>query len=91
MKKYLSIRPEVTKHALAYTILVLGLSMIMFLFFAVWPNRIAQRYVILVLSSFYLFWGVIAHVKTEHLTLRVIAEYSAVSILGGMLLFFVTL
>lgn len=87
----LSIRPELTKHWLAYLILVFGLTMVIFGFFAVWPNKVAQRYMILVLSAFYLFWGMLAHVKTERLTFRVIAEYVAITLLGGFLLLLVSL
>lgn len=87
----LSIRPELAKHALAYAILVIGFSLIVTGFFAVWPNRVAQRYMILILAAFYFAWSMITHVKTEHLTGRVIVEYVAVAFLGALLLLVVTL
>jgi len=65
--------------------------MIIFGFFAVWPNKVAQRYMILILSAFYLFWGMLAHVKTRKFTIRVIAEYIGITLLGGSLLLVVSL
>lgn len=87
----LSIRPELARHAIAYAILVIGFGIIVTGFFAVWPNRVAQRYMILILSAFYLAWSMITHVKTEHLTTRVIAEYVAVAAFGALVLLVVTL
>lgn len=87
----LSIRPELAKHWIAYLILIFGLTMIIFGFFAVWPNKVAQRYMILILSAFYLFWGMLAHVKTRKFTIRVIAEYIGITLLGGSLLLVVSL
>ncbi len=83
-------RKEFLHHYLAYTILILALALIVLSFFTVWPNIIAQRYLILILSAFYFMWGVISHTKTDHITTKVIVEYLAVSVLAGLLLSLVT-
>jgi hypothetical protein len=91
MMRRLSIRPELAKHTIAYLILVTGLTLIVFGFLAVWPNRVAQRYMVLILCAFYLAWGMLTHVKTNKLTLRVIAEYVGITLLGGLILLVVSL
>jgi hypothetical protein len=83
-------RKEFLQHALAYSILIGGLAAIIFGFMVVWPNRIAERYLIMILAAFYFMWGVIAHVKTEHLTWKVVFEYLVVSLLAAVLLSVVT-
>ncbi len=83
-------RKEFLTHALAYSVLLGGLVLIIFGFMTVWPNRIAQRYLIMILAAFYFMWGVIAHVKTDHLSGRVLAEYLIVSVLAALLLSIVT-
>lgn len=83
-------KKEFLQHYLAYSILLLGLLMIIISFFGVWPNRLAQRYLILILVAFYFMWGVISHTKTDHLTTRVIFEYLIVAVLAGLLLSLVT-
>lgn len=83
-------RKEFLHHYIAYSILIAALAAVVLAFFAVWPNQIAQRYLILILSAFYFMWGVLAHTKTEHLTYRVIGEYLAISVLAGLLLSLVT-
>lgn len=82
---------ELLKHKLAYSILLLGLLMFTFYFFAVWPNRVYQRTLILGFSLFYFLWGIMVHVKSKSINKRVVMEYLAVSLLIGSLLFLITL
>lgn len=83
-------RKEFLKHAIAYTILILALLLIILSFFAAWPNIIAERYLVLIMVAFYFMWGIIFHTKTARLTTRVILEYLSVSLLAGALLLLVT-
>lgn len=82
---------EIKRHKYAYTILVMGLLTAITAFFGFWPDRFAQRMVILGLGIFYFIWGITTHVKTTHLTNDVIAEYAGASILGMIILFLLTL
>lgn len=83
-------RHELFKHRLSYVILIAVLVCFLFLFFAVWPNRAAQRVLIAVLMIFYTMWGISTHLKTDHITKQVVYEYAAISTLSGLLLFLVT-
>ncbi len=83
-------RKEFIKHKLAYIILFIFLSLAIFLFFAVWPDRVFQRYLIALMAMFYFFWGIISHVKTKKISRQVIFEYFGVSLLAGLLLLLVT-
>ncbi|MFH2118525.1 MAG: hypothetical protein ABII10_02220 [Candidatus Paceibacterota bacterium] len=80
-----------TSHKFAYAILLIGIGAFLFYFYAVWPNRVAQRLSSLIFAIFYFFWGIATHIKTRHLTSRVVAEYFAVSLLIGLLLFLITI
>jgi hypothetical protein len=61
------------------------------LFIYTWPNHEYQRLVVVGLSSFYFLWGVVTHLKSQRITMRVIGEYAAMSLLSGGLLYFLTL
>ncbi|MEN8253347.1 MAG: hypothetical protein ABFQ62_03160 [Patescibacteria group bacterium] len=84
-------KEEFIKHKIAYIVLALGLVIIGILFFAVWPSRDWQRVVALVLTLFYFLWGVITHLKADHITRLVIMEYLGVAIMAGFLLVLITL
>jgi hypothetical protein len=43
------------------------------------------------MSVFYLFWGIVHHLKTNRLTKKVVLEYLGVSVLAGCLMFLITL
>jgi FtsH-binding integral membrane protein len=78
------------QHRLAYAVLILFMALAGFLFLAVWPDRIYQRYLILVMMAFYFFWGLVTHFKTDKLNSKIFLEYLGVSLLAGLLLFLVT-
>lgn len=84
-------KEEFFKHALAYTILFTGLSLLVILFLAAWPNKAMQQLVILALVAFYSIWGIVTHLHHQYLTKRVAAEYLGMAFLAGMLLFLITL
>lgn len=79
-------KEELLKHKLAYTLLALGLTLIVSLFLLVWPNRAYQKILIGVLGLFYFIWGVVTHTKSDRITLRIIMEYGLISLLASLLL-----
>lgn len=82
---------EFIRHKLAYLLLSLFLLGFTLAFFASWPNHHLQRWLIIGLIVGYSLWGSLAHVKASHLTKRVFFEYLAMSLLGGSMLFLITL
>ncbi len=81
---------EILKHKWAYLVLILFLGVCGFLFLAVWPDRSYQRYLIALMTTFYFFWGILTHFKSEAITKKIVLEYLGVSLLAGVLLFLVT-
>ena len=84
-------KQEFLKHKLAYIVLVLFLFLIAFLFLAAWPDIVYQRYLILMASTFYFFWGMINHFKEKKITKKIVLEYVGISVLAGSLMFLITL
>lgn len=84
-------KKEILKHKLAYGILLVALFTFTLGFFAVWPDRVRQRTLIIGFSFFYFIWGLVTHVKSRKLNQQVFMEYLATSLLVGVLLFLVTL
>ena len=84
-------RREILKHKLAYGLLLVALLTFALGFFAVWPDRIKQRMLVVGFSFFYFVWGLVTHVKSRKLTQPIFMEYLATSLLVGVLLFLVTL
>lgn len=82
---------ELLNHKLSYSALILFLSLAGFLFFAAWPDRSYQRYLIVFLSVFYLFWGVVVHLKRKELSSQIFLEYLGASVLAGSILYLITL
>ena len=83
-------RKEFIKHKLAYSILAAVLLSVIFLFFAVWPSLVLQRFLAVFLAVFYFIWGLFTHFKTETLTTKVVTEYLAVSFMAGGMLLLIT-
>jgi len=84
-------KQHVKHHLIAYAILILGLILAAGAYVYVWPNHQLMRLVALVMVGFYFIWGVSTHVKTRHITTRVVYEYATVSLLAGLALILVTL
>jgi hypothetical protein len=84
-------RKLLARHKLAYSLLIAGLSFFSFLIYTAWPNRVAQRNLIMALVGFYFLWGSLTHFKSYKLTIRVVLEYLGVSLLAGLLLILITL
>jgi len=82
---------ELIKSKLSYFSLVLFLGLSIVLFLAVWPDVFYQRYLILLMSVFYFFWGVIFHLKTHQFSQRIVLEYLGISVLAGLMLFLITI
>lgn len=78
-------------HYASYGVLVVGLLLAAVGFMAVWPDRWYQRLVIAALLLYYISWGVVTHLLAHHLTKRVFYEYIGIALLGGSLLFLITL
>ncbi len=79
------------KLKLAYLFLILFLVLVILLFSAVWPDIVYQRYLILLMTVFYFFWGIIVHLKLDQLTKKIVLEYLGVSLLAGLMVFLITL
>jgi hypothetical protein len=79
------------KHRFAYLVLLLGIAAFLFYFYAVWPNRVAQRLSSVIFVVFYFLWGIITHLRAHQLGKRIFAEYFTISLLVGLLLLLVTL
>jgi len=77
-------------HKIAYITLVISLFLFVLMFLQVWPNRTYQRLLIIGLCLFYFIWGVVVHVKDRHINKKIILEYSAVSLLAGLILTLLT-
>jgi len=82
---------EFKTHQRAYLVLIGGLISLTLAFLGVWPSRVWQRVVVLMMCFFYFGWGVITHFKTEHLTWEIVLEYLGVSILAGVSIILLTL
>jgi len=81
---------QLKHHLIAYTILIILLVILSALYMRVWPNRLLMRVMSLVFGGVYFFWGVIAHVKTKRISVRVVYEYATVSLLVSLALLLVT-
>lgn len=82
---------EFSQHRWAYIFLVVVMIIATLMFMAVWPSRTGQRLVGVGVALFYLSWGLFTHWRAKHISRHVIYEYVAVALLGGLLLFMVTL
>jgi hypothetical protein len=78
------------KSKVSYLILIVFLVLIVVLFFYFQYERIYRRYLVLLMSVFYFFWGIITQLKQGKLSKRVILEYLGVSFLAGLLLLLIT-
>jgi hypothetical protein len=82
---------ELMKSKFSYLSLIIFLVLASFMFLVVWPDVHYQRYLILLISVFYFFWGLIFHLKTDQFSKKIILEYLAISILAGSMLFLITI
>ncbi len=82
---------ELFSHKLSYATLIIFLGLAGFLFLAAWPDRAYQRYLTVFLSVFYLFWGVVVHLKRKELSSQIFFEYLGASVLAGSILYLITL
>lgn len=82
---------ELRHHKFAYSFLVIGLVTAILLFLGAWPNRPLQRVIALGLATYYMLWGILTHLKNNHINKRVLLEYVAVGGLAGILLLLVTI
>ncbi len=83
-------KTEFLKYKWAYFILIAVLLVYVFVFFALWPNLMWQRYLTVLLAFFYFLWGVISHSQKKTINKIIILEYFIVSVLGGVMLFLIT-
>lgn len=83
--------PELKRHALAYTLLVIGLLVGAAAFLLAWPDKTYLRLVILGIGVMYVTWGVLTHLKTKRITSLVVWEYVAMASIACVLLLLLTL
>jgi hypothetical protein len=81
---------EIKTHPVAYIILVTLLTLFVVAFLAAWPNHALQRMVAVGMGATYMIWGLLTHLKTSHVTRRVVVEYVVVGLLASLLLVLVT-
>ncbi len=84
------LKRELSEHKLSYTVLILFFLVSGFLFLAAWPDVAYQRYLIGLISFFYLFWGVIINIKRKRFNQQVFFEYLGVAFFAGILLMLIT-
>ena len=77
---------EIREHKLAYFVLVLAIVIFVVTFLHAWPDRSQQKMIAVTMSTFYFFWGTLVHKVSNHINVKVIFEYLAVSILSASLL-----
>ncbi len=77
---------EIKTHKLAYTVLIVALLSFVITFLHAWPDRSQQKMVVITMSTFYFFWGIMVHKASNHINAKVVFEYLAVSILSASLL-----
>ena len=84
-------KSQIKHHLVAYAVLIVGLVMGALAYVYVWPDHRLMKFVALGLVTFYFLWGIVTHVKTKHITTRVVYEYATISLLAGLALILVTL
>ncbi len=81
---------EFKSHKIAYIVLSTVLFILVLSFLHFWPDRVKQRIVAIIMSLFYLLWGIIVHSNSNHINSKIIFEYLAVSLLSGSILILLT-
>lgn len=82
---------EMLRHKLPYAVLALLVVVFVVLFIGAWPDRRAQRLLILAFSTSYLVWGITTHVRASRLTRGIFFEYLAMSVLAAVALLVITI
>lgn len=83
-------KPELEKHLLAYTALILGLGVFILAFLYFWPLMAILRILIVALGIYYVAWGALAHLKSDRVTKRIIMEYAGVAMIACSILMMLT-
>lgn len=81
---------EIKKHTIAYLCLLLLMAIFLGWIWYSWPNKVSERLGIVGLAVGYFCWGSITHVKSKKITIFVLQEYLAISLLGALLLLLLT-
>jgi hypothetical protein len=79
---------ELKKHKLDYSLLLLGLAVILFIFWSVWPETEQQKLCILALGVFYSAWGIWHHWREKTIHTATVIEYIGMSIFACLILWF---
>ncbi len=82
---------ELYTHGRAYGVLATALILWVVLFVGAWPNRGVQRLLVLGLVAFYIGWGSLSHRRSGHLSGQIVQEYVSIGILGGVIMWLITL
>lgn len=83
-------KTEIRQHRWFYLVLIIFLGLTSFLFLAVWPDVVYQRYLVLLMIVFYFLWGLIKELKSSKLSFKIVLEYFGISALAGLLMIMIT-
>lgn len=79
----------IKKHFRYYFSLILILGLGLLLTVSVGPNAKLQGIIIMLTIMSYILWGIIHHLLSHELTVRIVIEYVLIGTLGLSVLFFV--
>jgi len=86
----LIMKPELEKHLLAYSVLLIGLGVFVLSFIYFWPLMTILRILIIALGVYYVAWGALAHLKSDRITRRILLEYAGVAMIACSILMMLT-
>lgn len=84
-------KQELKAHWKAYLSLALALGIFAVVFFLYHYEKHVQQAAIVGIVLYYSLWGIITHTKATHITFKLAFEYISVAILGGTILFLLTI
>ena len=79
---------KISEHLIYYISLAVILSMGLFLILSLAPNKQLQMTVFVVLSIFYVIWGLLHHFVNHELTTKLVVEYILIASLGIAIMLF---
>ena len=83
-------KPEIEKHLLAYSALLIGLGVFVLAVLYFWPLMNILRLLIFALGIYYVTWGALAHLKSDRVTRRIVMEYAGVAMIACSILMMLT-
>ena len=77
---------EFKSHKVAYSVLLIVVLVFALSFLHAWPNRTMQKMISISMGVFYFLWGIVVHVKSDHISTKIVFEYFAMALLSVCLL-----